>query len=317
MAITTVTSENLAEFNAARMGPPIDPFEAAENEAIALEVKATQAKEEREAKAAQAREEAEAEIDAETESDEPKTEEPKKKGKLVSRFSELTTKARAAEERAAAAEAKLAEMEGKKAKESAPKARPEPDPKDYTDFEDYTDAKADWKMEIKLAEREAADKKAKEEAAAGEVMKAWNTRIESAKERYADFHEIVTSASTEYEPVIRKILIESEFGPDVLYHLSNEDADAAKFSKMNIDQQIKFIGRLEGKFEAELEAQKNESDDEKEAPKKLEIVKSKLKAPEPIKTIKASASTSNHTDTNGEFTGTFAQYEALRKAGKI
>lgn len=306
---TVVTSENLAEFNASRM---TDPFAAAENEAVALEAKA---KEEKAAQAAQtaqmAREEAEVEIDREeAEKGEDKPEEPKKRGKLITRFSELTSKARAAEERATAAEAKLAEIEGKKPKDAD---KPVPEAKDYTDFDDYTDAVADWKADKKLAEREASDRKAKEEAQAGEVMKAWNTRIESAKERYPDFHEIVTSAATEYQPVIRKILIESDFGPDVLYHLSNDDKDAAKFSKMNVDQQIKFIGRLEGRFETDLEIEK----DEAEEPKKLEIVKPKPKAPEPTKPIRASAATSHHVDSSGEFTGSFSQYEANRRAGKI
>jgi hypothetical protein len=321
MAIETVTSENLAAFNAARMGPPIDPFKAAENEAVALEVKAEKSKEAKaakEAEATQAREAAEAEIDGEEgEETGQKTEEPKKKGKLVTRFSELTTKARAAEERAAAAEARLAELEGKKAKEAPAVDKPAPDPKNYTDFDDYTDAVADWKADKKLAEREANEKKAKEEAAAGEVVKAWNTRIESAKERHADFHEIISSSPLEYEPVVRKILMESEYGPDVLYHLSNDDADAAKFSKMGVDQRVKFIGRLEGRIEAEFEAGKDDIEESEAPAKKLEIVKLKPKAPEPTKPIKATAATNNHTDSDGEFRGSFAQYEALRKAGKI
>jgi len=314
---TVVTSENLAEFNASRMAAS-DPFKAAEAQAEAIQAKEA-AKAEKAAKAAEtakSEEAAEAEIDEGEEGEDAKSDEPKKRGKLVTRFSELTTKARAAEERAAAAEAKLAEMEGRKAKESATTEKPAPEAKDFSDFDDYTDAVAEWKADKKLAEREASDRKAKEEARAGEVLKAWNTRIESAKDRYSDFHEIVTSSPVEYEKVIQKVLIESEFGPDVMYHLSNDDKDAAKFMKMNVDQQIKFIGRLEGKFEAELESQKEEA--EEEAPKKLEIVKPKPRAPEPTKPIKASGgSTNNHIDSNGEFTGTYAQYEALRKAGKI
>lgn len=302
MATVTVTGETLAEFNDAKLSDPFaDVAEVAEKaEAKAKEIKAAEAKEKTDPKAdePEPKDEPKGEKTDEPEDDEPKP----KKGKLATRFSELTGKARAAEERAAAAEARLAELEGKKVKEVAEK--PEPDPKDYTDFNDYTDALADWKADKRLAEREATDKKAKDEAEAAKVMKAWNERLESAKERYEDFHEIVTSANTEYEPVVRKILIESEYGPDVLYHLSNDDADAAKFAKMNIDQQIKFIGRLEGKFEDLANGE------EEEKPVKAE--KPKVKLPTPITPIKAKNVSNDPINSPGEFTGSFAEYKAQR-----
>jgi len=295
----TVTGETLEAFNDSKLA---DPFEAAAVEAEKAETKAKEikAEEEKKAKEPESKEVTE-EAKTEEADDEAKEEKPKK-GKLATRFSELTGKARAAEERAAAAEARLAELEGKKAK--AVVESPEPDPKEFADFNDYTDAVAEWKAEKKLAERAANEVKAKEEAKAQEVMKGWNERIESAKERYEDFHEIITSSDVQYEPVVRKVIMESEYGPDLLYHLSNDDKDAAKFKQMTTDQQIKFIGRLEGKFE-ELA----EGEDEPKA--KIEKPKAKP-LPTPITPIKAKNVSHDPIGSPGEFTGSYAEYKALR-----
>jgi hypothetical protein len=296
----TVTGETLAEFNDAKL---TDPFaqaaEMAEKaEARAKEIKAAEAKEPKQEEA-----DPKAELKDDKQEEAEDKEERPKKGKLATRFSELTGKARAAEERAAAAEARLAELEGKKTQQVAEK--PAPDPKDFSDFDDYTEALGEWKAEKKLAERAVSDKKAKDEAKAAEVMKAWNERLESAKERYEDFHEIVTSASVEYDKLIQKILIESEYGPDVLYHLSNDDTDAAKFAKMNVDQQIKFIGRLEGKFEALAD----EAEEEKPV---VKVEKAKPKLPSPITPIKAKNVSHDPINSPGEFTGSYAEYKAQR-----
>lgn len=281
-------TQSLAEYKTERFAPP-----AAEKTEPAVEV----------------------EPEAEQEEAEPKEEKPKK-GKLAERFSELTqarnaerTAREAADARAVAAEARLAELESrnKPAKTAAEDA--EPQPKDYTDAYDYARDLSRWEVKQALKDRDAQDAKAKEEEQRGSVLKAWQARLDAAKNEDPEFEEAVATSNLSVSDVVRDTIIESEFGPRILKHLALDDEAADELNAMTVKQAMKHIGRLEAKFEAAAES--------KAEPKEE---KPRIKLPDPIRPIKSVASntgTSALFDAKGEFTGTPSQWKTLRLQGKV
>lgn len=294
MSVETVTSETLAEFNAARMP---SAFEQAE-------IKAKEIEEANKPK---------------TEEGEDEHKEKPKKGnpKIEQRFSELTAKNREASERAAAAEARAiaAEARAKELEEaSKPKAKEKddgpgarPDPKDFTDAFDFAEALSDWKVKAAFHEKDQKDAKERADQERAKTLKAWQERLDLTKTEIPDFEEMVASSSLQVSDVVRDTLIESEFGPKLLYHFASDEAAAEKLNAMTVKQALMHIAKLEAKYEAAV-APKEEKETKVEAKEE----KPKPKPPAPITPIRASTQNVANPDELS-----YEQWKAQRRAGKI
>lgn len=288
MPAEVVTSENLAEFNAARMPQAPEPKEEPKAEA----------KEEPKPKVE------EEEIDEEGET---KPDKPKRKAGIEGRFSELSAKARhAQEERDAAirerdeARAKAREFEERLAPKAKKEEDPEPKAAEFTDPFEYADKRSEWAAREALRNRDKAEATAKSKAEAEKTQKAWQDRISKAKEAIPDFEETLADSDLAVSDDVRDAIIESELGPQILHHLATNPDLAEKINGMSAKQALKEIGRLEVKLEP-----KDEEKEEKPAKPKREPL------PEPITPVKAKATASN--DTEGL---SYAEYKARRMSGK-
>lgn len=292
MTIETVTSETLADFNAARtrVAEP-EPKEAKEPVKSAL-----------------------SEIVDDPEGSEPNSlndEEglppPKKPNKLESRFAEITAARKEAESRAEKAEARARELEAKLTPEPKPEpdkdgVGPKPKSSDYTDAFEYAEHLAEWSANKALSDDRNKRQQDAENERRGKVIDTWKTRIETAKTKYADFDVVMASGKAAVSDPARDTLIESEFGPDITYALQSDDDLAAKVSAMKPADQVKWIGRMEATFDKAAEAAKKE--DEEPA------VKERPRAPAPIVPVRGSRSA----DTLAERTGDipYKEYRAMR-----
>ena len=104
--------------------------------------------------------------------------------------------------------------------------------------------------------------------------------------------------------------MESDVGPQLLYHLASDEDFAKELTEMPVVKALKEIGNLEAQFEAKEEKPSK-------AEKKKKTVSSS-KAPEPIRPLSGGKVGKDVlVDTNGEFHGTYAQWKAARQAGKV
>ena len=286
-ASQVLTSENSAEFYANRLGL------ATEQPVEAVQTEPTEVVEER----------------SEPEIEKPEQEEkPKANPKLERRFSEITkqreeARKEAQREREAreALEARLAALE-KQSVPQAPKVDEEPQPSQFNDAFEYAKALAEYTADKRIEEmkRQEAEAKAAEERQ--RVIDSWAQRVQSAKAELPDFDEMVASSDVVVNDAIRDAILESDVGPKILYHLA-EDADyARKVAGMPIRAALKEIGKLEARFEAKAE----------EKP----VVRSK--APAPVTPIRAAAGIAEtKLDSNGQWFGSYSEWKAARKAGRV
>jgi len=297
---TVVTSENLAEFAATKLGL------ATESSPTAAEVDENPS--EPAAQDGQSEQGAEDEAKA---TDEGKKSNPK----LEKRFSELTkarkeAEANAASEREAreALEARLAALEGQKAPEQAPKADSKPSPTDYADAFEYAEALALWSAEQAVARRDREVLEARKQVERNNVIKTWSEKLEAAKAELPDYEDMVASSSVVVTDEVRDAIIESDVGPRILYELASDDELAAKISSMPIAKALKELGKLEARFEAQAD----------EPATKPKTVAKKSNAPEPISPIRSGGGAPEvRVNSQGEFKGSYAQWKADRKAGRI
>jgi chromosome segregation ATPase len=292
-----VTSENLAEFNADKLGL------ASESSPTAAEV-----------------DESPSEPAAQDGQSEPRladdeatgTDEKKQNPKLEKRFSELTkarkeAEAQVAEERKAreSLEARLAALEGNREPIQAPESNRKPSPDSYKDAFEYAEALAEWSAEQALAKREQEVKQKEIQAKRATVIQTWQEKLEATKAELPDYEAMVSSSSMSVNDTVRDAIVESDVGPRILYELASNDELAEKLSAMNTAGALKLIGKLEAQFE--------KTDAPVKAGKKT--VTAKSNAPEPIRPLR---STSGIADVGMDGNDmSYQQWKAARQAGKI
>ena len=289
-----LTSENAAEFYANRLGLAESPTapeaeKPSEPEAVVEQSEPEEA-------------EAEAKQDGER----------KQNPKLERRFSEITkqreeARKEAQQEREArqALEARLAALEKQGQPQKANPVDEKPQPSQFSDAFEYAEALAEYTADQRIANMKREEAEAKQAEERQKVISQWTSKVQAAKASLPDFDDIVASSDVVVNDDIRDAILESDVGPQILYHLAENDEIAKKITGLSPKAALREIGKLEARFEAKPEA-------EKPAP----IVRSK--APAPIQPIRGGKNTPDvPLDSNGVFFGTAAQWKELRKAGKI
>ena len=183
----------------------------------------------------------------------------------------------------------------------------EPKPDQFTDAFEYAKALAEWSAEQALLNRDKqeAERKANEERQ--KLIQSWQTKLEQAKATLPDYEEMIASSDVVVNDDIRDAILESDVGPQILYHLAENPEIAKKITGGSTRQALRELGKLE----ARLEAKQPET-------KRIEPVVARSKAPEPISPIRAANSVPDvGMSTDGKFHGTYADWKAARKAGKI
>lgn len=294
-AANVVTSENLAEFQAQKLGLATQeaPTEAAEAEP-AVE---------------QERSEPEAESEA-------AVGEKKQNPKLEKRFSELTKQREAARQEAErerqareALETRLKELESKINPPKAEEPDPKPHPSQFNDALEYAEALAEWTADKKLRERDQAELARKAEEEQARMRQKFQERLEAARQDLPDWDDMIASSDVSVSQPVTDAIIESDVGPQLLYYLAENPDFARGLADKTITAQLRAIGRLEAKFE-------------KSEPASKQVVKEpaakKSNAPAPISPLKAGGNPiETGLDSNRQFHGTYPQWKAARAAGKI
>lgn len=290
-AANLVTSENLADFQAKKLGLAQEtPTEAADAEPVVEQ------------------------NGSEPEPDkEPATGEKKQNPKLEKRFSELTKQREAARQDAErerqareALEARLQELESKANPQKSDEPDPKPDPAQFNDALEYAEALAEWTADKKMRERDQAELARKAQEEQSRMRQKFQERLEQAKKELPDYEEMIASSDVAVSQPVTDAIIESDVGPQVLYYLAENPDFARGLAEKSIMAQLRAIGRLEAKFE------------KTETPKVKEPVAKKSNAPAPISPLKAGGNPADTgLDSNREFHGTYAQWKAARAAGKI
>ena len=287
---TLVTSENLAEFAANKLGL------ASESSPTAAEV------DENPSEPAADKGQSEPKL---AEDEATGTEEKKQNPKLEKRFSELTRQRKEAEAKVKELEDRLAAQESFKAPIKEPESNQKPTPDDFKDAFEYAEALAQWSAEQALVRREQEVKQKEVEAKRETVIKTWQQKLETTKAELPDYEDMVSSSSMSVNDTVRDAIIESDVGPRILYELASNDELAEKLSTMTTAGALKMIGKLEAQFEKTEEPVKAEK----------KTVAAKSNAPEPIRPLRSTGGVADVGMDGNDMS--YQQWKAARLAGKI
>jgi hypothetical protein len=297
-AKNVVTSENLAEFHAQKLGlAPEAPIEAVVDEETPTEPISAESENEPQAE------------------EEVVTEERKPNPKLEKRFSKLTSEREMARQEAERERQRATDLE-RELQELKKQASPtqtfvdeEPQPHQFADAFEYAKALSEWSAENAIKQLKQREEEARIQAERQAQIDTWLKRQEAVKAELPDYEEMIESAEVMVSDQVKEAIMESDVGPRILYHLAENPEFAEQLAGYSTARALKEIGKLEARYEQKAEAPKAE-------PSKP--VATKSKAPAPINPLKAtSAATDTPIDSNGEFFGTAKQWREMRRAGKI
>ena len=96
------------------------------------------------------------------------------------------------------------------------------------------------------------------------VQESWNQKLAPAEERYPDFREkggefiqsIEERITPEYSQYLSNVLMEMDYGPDVLYYLANNPDEAIEIVSSGARKATGALYRIEAKFAEAAEAKK-------------------------------------------------------------
>ena len=306
LASNIVTSENLAEFTAQKLGlvdsEPAAPVAARDN--------------------ANAEPDADNQSEQDREGDDATTAEDQKERKpnpkLERRFSEITKQREAAREEARLEreqrerlEARLKEYESKvnpQAQAPQDDLGEEPRADQFSDMYEYAKALAEYTADKKMAERDQQELNRKAAAEQEVKFKAWADRVNAVKSTLPDFDDMVQSSEVRVSDPVRDAIIESEHGPQILYYLAENTEFAQKLAGMSLVSAVREIGKIEARYERDAKASVPE----------VKPTVAKSKAPAPISPLRGAVNTVDAgLDADGNFHGSYQQWKAARAARRI
>lgn len=218
------------------------------------------------------------------------------------KVSKIEAEAKTAKEELEAAKKRAKELQDKYEPPKSEELGPEPLPEQFTDTNEYRQAIKEWTAENTRRELEA-------ERANAERVKSWNDKQEAIRAEMPDYDETIANSTVQVSDQMRDAIIESDLGPKILVHLAKNPDVAEALGEMTVGRMLRELGKLEAQLGGQV---KPESKSEKTPVAEIS------KAPAPISPLKATSGVSTvKVNADGEFYGTYEEYKAARKAGKI
>ncbi len=146
--------------------------------------------------------------------------------------------------------AEALERENKRLKEQLTPPKQEEGPKkpnkaDFKSDEEYIEAVADYRAELKIKEREDAAHAAALEERQREVIATAEQRIAKARETVPDFDEVLKDNDTQVPPAVAAYMQESDLFAELAYYFGKNTEELEKISKLSPPKQLVAIGKIE------------------------------------------------------------------------
>jgi hypothetical protein len=170
--------------------------------------------------------------------------------------------------------------------QTKPDVSSKPKIEDFTDYNDYSEALTDWKVDQKLADIES--KKAQESQRQSQQSEAERTSerqrdlIENGERKYDDFEDVVKSDKHTYSRAAYLSILESDMSADIVYHLAKNQDEAKRIADLPAYAQAKEIGKLEDRLSAKEPVKKSS------APKPIDPIGSGSANPKAIEQMSIS-----------------------------
>ena len=132
----------------------------------------------------------------------------------------------------------------------APKAAGEPKLDDFSTYEEYVDARADFRVAEGI--KEFRESQARDSAVTQEQQAAqdFHTRAGEFRQTHDDFDEIAFNPTLNITKSMSGLINATDKGPELLYHLGQNPDEATAIARLPQDQAAMALGRMEAQMGA-------------------------------------------------------------------
>ncbi len=127
----------------------------------------------------------------------------------------------------------------------------EPTRDKYGTYEEFIEARAEWKAEQaadrRLREAIERDQESRVHESREKQAKEWNGKIESARKEIEDFDDVCSDSDAPVTQAMSTAIMESDRGAHISYYLAKNPEEAERISKLTPSKQMAAIVALEEK----------------------------------------------------------------------
>jgi hypothetical protein len=145
------------------------------------------------------------------------------------------------------------ELAMQKAKE--PKAEPEapiptgrPASEDFESYDQYLDALTDWKLEQRDAQNTQAQQQREQQEQKAAQAQTFEQRAQAVRESHPDFDQVVRNPALPVSDAMAEAAYSSEKGPELLYYLGQNPAEAQRIYSLTPYAQAMEMGKIEAQL---------------------------------------------------------------------
>jgi hypothetical protein len=179
-------------------------------------------------------------------------EEPLPKG-VQKRLDRLTARLKEAEEQLRTRRGEPEKEKPEPAK-AASSADPEPQLKDFKDWDQWNAAHNRWLVRDEQRQIQAKEAEREAQESAKEIYDAHLSRLDEARGTHDDFDDAIKGmpvfefSSPQANQAFQMALVDSEFSGELMYHLAKHPEDMAKFANLSPQGVQRMLGRLEARL---------------------------------------------------------------------
>jgi hypothetical protein len=174
----------------------------------------------------------------------------------------------------------------------------------FDSLEAFSEALTDWKLDKREFDKQQAAAQTAAQAEADQLVNDWNTRQSAAKERHADYDDVIAAVDdVQLHPVQQRAIMESEFGPELAYALASDPKELQRIVGLPPLAFAREIGKLEARLSAQA------------APAEPEPEPKVSAAPRPFKPVGAARGAAAGTVDVGKIS--LSDYRRARELGKV
>lgn len=122
-------------------------------------------------------------------------------------------------------------------RQPAPQAEGAPTPDKFSSYEEYLEAKAEWKAEQKVAEvlrkQQESTQQQTAQAEHTKLQRTWEKRVQDAMSVYDDFEDVALSPDVPVTQAMMQSILRAEKGADVAYFLGKNPEVAQQLSQLD------------------------------------------------------------------------------------
>jgi hypothetical protein len=142
--------------------------------------------------------------------------------------------------------------EGGKKPDAAPAAdepKPKPTADQFDDYGAYVEALTDWKAEQRVTQAFQQRETTERQQTVEETRAAnWSKGIDAVLKIHPDYHDVMAVSDVPVAQHVQDLLLDSEMGPRLAYHLDRHPDVADRLNKMSPTAAAREIGRIEASF---------------------------------------------------------------------